>query len=42
MGETWSPDLAEFVALISRSGTDPLGLIVDAAMEEYRRWRDES
>lgn len=41
-GETWPPDLAEFVALISESGANPFGLTVDAVMEEYRRWRDES
>ncbi|PZZ64966.1 replication protein [Escherichia coli] len=36
-GETWPPDLAEFVALISESGANPFGLTVDAVMEEYRR-----
>lgn len=41
-GETWPPDLAEFVALISESGANPFGLTVDAVMEEYRRWRNES
>ncbi|EGE1732568.1 replication protein, partial [Escherichia coli] len=40
-GETWPPDLAEFVALISESGANPFGLTVDAVMEEYRRWRNE-
>ncbi|ELT9957254.1 replication protein, partial [Escherichia coli] len=39
VGETWPPDLAEFVALISESGANPFGLTVDAVMEEYRRWR---
>ncbi|MCM5040836.1 replication protein, partial [Escherichia coli] len=34
-GETWPPDLAEFVALISESGANPFGLTVDAVMEEY-------
>ncbi|EON7565305.1 replication protein, partial [Escherichia coli] len=29
-GETWPPDLAEFVALISESGANPFGLTVDA------------
>ncbi|SRY48537.1 putative phage replication protein [Escherichia coli] len=41
-GETWPPDLAEFVALISESGANPFGLTVDNVMEEYRRWRNES
>ncbi|MBN3644879.1 hypothetical protein I6K77_23545 [Escherichia coli] len=35
-GETWPPDLAEFVALISESGANPFGLTVDAVMEERR------
>ncbi|EES2892891.1 replication protein, partial [Escherichia coli] len=29
-GETWPPDLSEFVALISESGANPFGLTVDA------------
>ncbi|HFV5288073.1 TPA: replication protein, partial [Escherichia coli] len=37
-GETWPPDLAEFVALIPESGANPFGLTVGAVMEEYRRW----
>lgn len=41
-GETWPPDLAEFVALVSESGANPFGLTVDTVMEEYRRWRNES
>lgn len=41
-GETWPPDLAEFVALISESRANPFGLTVDAVMEEYRHWRNES
>ena len=41
-GETWPPDLAEFVALLSESGANPFGLTVDAVMEEYRRWRNDS
>ncbi|HGC2200960.1 TPA: replication protein P, partial [Escherichia coli] len=41
-GETWPPDLAEFVALIPESGANPFGLTVGAVMEEYRRWRNES
>ncbi|WP_445236140.1 replication protein P [Escherichia coli] len=41
-GETWPPDLAEFVALIPESGANPFGLTLGAVMEEYRRWRNES
>ncbi|XTZ40040.1 replication protein P [Salmonella enterica] len=41
-GETWPPDLAEFVALISESGANPFGLTADAVMAEYRKWRNES
>lgn len=41
-GETWPPDLAEFVALVSESGANPFGLTVDAVMAEYRNWRNES
>lgn len=41
-GETWPPDLAEFIALASESGMNPFGLTVDDVLEEYRRWRNES
>ncbi|ECN6005614.1 replication protein [Salmonella enterica subsp. enterica serovar Brandenburg] len=41
-GETWPPDLAEFVALVSNSGANPFGLTADAVMDEYRRWRNET
>ena len=41
-GETWPPDLAEFVALISESGANPFGLTVAAVLGADRRWRDES
>jgi hypothetical protein len=42
MGQTWPPDLAEFVALVSECGANPFGLTVDAVMQEYRHWRNES
>ncbi|KDE37396.1 replication protein [Kosakonia radicincitans UMEnt01/12] len=41
-GNTWPPDLAEFVALVSESGANPFGLTPDAVMAEYKRWRNES
>lgn len=41
-GNTWPPDLAEFVSLVSESGANPFGLTADTVMAEYRRWRNES
>lgn len=41
-GNTWPPDLAEFVALVSASGANPFNLTSDAVMAEYKRWRNES
>ncbi|HGH4663272.1 TPA: replication protein P [Enterobacter kobei] len=42
VGNTWPPDLAEFVSLVSESGANPFGLTSDRVMTEYRRWRNES
>ena len=42
MGNTWPPDLAEFVSLVSESGANPFGLTSEQVMAEYRRWRNES
>ncbi|MEB2411003.1 replication protein P [Enterobacter asburiae] len=42
VGNTWPPDLAEFVSLVSESGANPFGLTPDCVMAEYRRWRNES
>ncbi|HDR2628073.1 TPA: replication protein [Enterobacter cancerogenus] len=42
VGNTWPPDLAEFVSLVSESGANPFGLTSDRVMSEYRRWRNES
>ncbi|HAU5702985.1 MULTISPECIES: replication protein P [Citrobacter] len=42
VGNTWPPDLAEFVSLVSDSGANPFGLTSDQVMDEYRRWRNES
>jgi hypothetical protein len=42
LGNTWPPDLAEFVSLVSESGANPFGLTSDRVMTEYRRWRNES
>ncbi|MEG5610843.1 replication protein P [Enterobacter kobei] len=41
-GNSWPPDLAEFVTLVAESGTSRLGLKVADVMAEYRRWRNES
>ncbi|ELW3835253.1 hypothetical protein QMH12_000312 [Salmonella enterica] len=41
-GQTWPPDLAEFISLVSESGANAFGLTADAVMAEYRHWRNES
>ncbi|MEN0629476.1 replication protein P [Phytobacter ursingii] len=41
-GNTWPPDLAEFVSLVSESGANPFRLTSEAVMAEYKRWRNES
>nr|DAF90437.1 MAG TPA: replication protein P [Myoviridae sp. ctdyF5] len=41
-GNSWPPDLAEFVSLVSESGANPFSLTSDAVMAEYKRWRNES
>lgn len=40
MGNTWPPDLAEFVSLVSESGANPFGLTSEQVMTEYRCWRN--
>ncbi|EBS4060243.1 replication protein, partial [Salmonella enterica subsp. enterica serovar Newport] len=40
--ETWPPDLAEFISLVSESGANAFGLTADAVLAEYRHWRNES
>ena len=37
-GNTWPPDLAEFVALVSASGANPFNLTSESVMAEYKRW----
>nr|WP_157831376.1 MULTISPECIES: replication protein P [Enterobacterales] len=41
-GNTWPPDLAEFMALTAECGANPFGLNTDDVMAEYKRWRNES
>lgn len=41
-GNSWPPDLAEFVALVADSGGSVLGLKTADVMDEYWRWRNES
>ena len=41
-GNTWPPDLAEFVSLVAAAGANPLGLALEGIMAEYKRWRAES
>ncbi|MFE8049282.1 replication protein P [Brenneria goodwinii] len=41
-GNTWPPDLAEFMSLVTECGANPFGLNVDDVMAEYKRWRNES
>lgn len=41
-GNSWPPDLAEFVALVAEAGASRLGLKVADVMAEYQRWRNES
>lgn len=41
-GNSWPPDLAEFVSLVSESGANPFNLTSETVMAEYKRWRNES
>ncbi|MCA6954801.1 replication protein P [Pectobacterium polaris] len=41
-GNSWPPDLADFISLVAECGANPFGLGVDDVMAEYRRWRNES
>lgn len=41
-GNSWPPDLAEFVTLVADCGGSELGLKTADVMAEYRRWRNES
>lgn len=41
-GNSWPPDLAEFVTMVADCGGSLLGLKVADVMAEYWRWRKES
>lgn len=41
-GNSWPPDLAEFVTLVADVTGNQLGLKVADVMAEYHRWRNES
>ncbi|EBJ0776689.1 replication protein [Salmonella enterica] len=41
-GNSWPPDLAEFVTLVAECDGGALGVRVSDVMSEYRRWRNES
>ncbi len=41
-GNTWPPDLAEFMSLAAECGANPFGLNISDVMAEYKRWRNES
>lgn len=41
-GNSWPPDLAEFVTLVADCGGTALGLKTADVMTEYKRWRNES
>ncbi|MCD1124835.1 replication protein [Jinshanibacter sp. LJY008] len=38
-GNSWVPDLAEFMALMAETGANSFGLTQTNVMEEYQRWR---
>ncbi|WOX99945.1 replication protein P [Dickeya fangzhongdai] len=40
-GNSWPPDLAEFVALVAECDGNAFGLNIDDVIAEYRRWRNE-
>jgi hypothetical protein len=41
-GNSWPPDLAEFVTLVADISGNALGLRTADVMAEYKRWRNES
>lgn len=41
-GNSWPPDLAEFVTLVADTSGNALGLRTADVMAEYKRWRNES
>ena len=41
-GNSWPPDLAEFVTLVADASGNALGLRTADVMAEYKRWRNES
>nr|WP_158256809.1 replication protein P [Pectobacterium versatile] len=41
-GNSWPPDLAEFMSLAAECGANPFGLNIADMMAEYKRWRNES
>lgn len=41
-GNSWPPDLADFISLVAECGANPFGLNTDDVMAEYKRWRNES
>lgn len=41
-GNSWPPDLAEFVTLVADISDNALGLRTADVMAEYKRWRNES
>lgn len=41
-GNSWPPDLAEFVTLVADTSGNALGLRTADVMAEYSRWRNES
>ncbi|WP_231604227.1 replication protein P [Brenneria goodwinii] len=41
-GNSWPPDLADFVLIATECRVNPFGLNVDDVMAEYKRWRNES
>ncbi|MCA6999520.1 replication protein P [Dickeya solani] len=40
-GNSWPPDLAEFISLVAECGANPFGLSADDVITEYQRWRNE-
>lgn len=40
-GNSWPPDLAEFISLVAECGANPFGLSAEDVMAEYKRWRNE-
>jgi hypothetical protein len=40
-GNSWPPDLAEFVTLVADASGNALGLRTADVMAEYKRWRND-